>query len=263
MQLNIPARRSSILLSFQLLSLEAQKIRIYAYDQERPKTTYTDRKINLSAGQTRALQLRFPTSPEQLVVKIVNANGDDISVRSLKLFGERILPLHPCSRIKMDNTTRAFISFALDFAKQCSYMPTGTLQSKDGRFTFKYLRTITNQSGQPINTPARISHNSGVIEIAQDKFANYTVPMRLIILLHEYAHKWLNRQNGNRIDDEVAADLNALKIYLALGYPHIDARLVFCYVFYNKQSPQNDERLQILEKFITDFENGKIIPLCR
>ena len=43
--------------------------------------------------------------------------------------------------------------------------------------------------------------------------------MRMAILLHEFSHFYLN----DRMEDETEADLNGLLIYLALGYPRIEA----------------------------------------
>ena len=81
--------------------------------------------------------------------------------------------------------------------------------------------------GKPLKTPARISRHDGVIEISKKYFKQYTVPMRMAILLHEFAHFYLN----NNPRDESEADLNALTIYLSMGYPRIEAYQAWLEVF--------------------------------
>lgn len=261
MQFTIPSKRRPFILSFDLSSLANQRLRIHAYDQQKPKRIFTDRNVDMSSGQGRRFDLKFPTSPESLVVNISGFSGN--SDRSLKLSNEEVKPLRACLFTAFDSHTQDFIRFALTFAYNCQYWPTGVFDSRDNKFQIIYLDTIRDQAGRQLNTPARVQHVSGKIEVAKDKFAKYSIPMMLLILLHEYSHKWLNRKQGKRIDDEVAADLNALRIYLSLGYPHIDARLVFCYVFYNKETPENMRRLRIVEDYITQFEQGKVVPGCR
>ena len=51
--------------------------------------------------------------------------------------------------------------------------------------------------------------------------------MRLIILLHEYSHKYSNPKIGRKIEDEVAADINALRMYLSKGYSEVEAQYAF------------------------------------
>jgi hypothetical protein len=70
--------------------------------------------------------------------------------------------------------------------------------------------------------------------------------MRMAILLHEYAHYYLNKQPSN----ESEADLNGLNIYLQLGYPKIDIYNVFLNVFKRSPSAQNKSRFEKLDRFV-------------
>ena len=78
--------------------------------------------------------------------------------------------------------------------------------------------------------------------------------MRMAVLLHEFSHYWLNRD----IDSEIEADLNGLALYLSLGYPRISAFNSFVKVFMNAPTQQNHERMEIIKKFIANFESGSL-----
>ena len=54
--------------------------------------------------------------------------------------------------------------------------------------------------------------------------------------------------------DEVEADLNGLQMYLALGYPRIEAHEVYLATFYQYQSDVNIERYERIKDFIDKFE---------
>jgi hypothetical protein len=114
---------------------------------------------------------------------------------------------------------------------------------------------IKNKNGVEVNTPARISKRTGVIQVSKKQFEQFTIPMRLAILLHEFAHFYLNEQ----MDDEVEADLNGLLLYLGLGYPRIEAYQAFLETFKGVPSQQNKERYDVINKFINDFEKMNMV----
>jgi ferritin len=55
----------------------------------------------------------------------------------------------------------------------------------------------------------------------------------------------------------VGADLNALYIYLGLGYSKVDAIFVFANVFLKAQSQGNLERMRKIMDYIQRFEKGE------
>ena len=79
--------------------------------------------------------------------------------------------------------------------------------------------------------------------------------MRLIILLHEFSHKYKNPKIGLEISNEVGVDINALYIYLGLGFSKIDAITVFANVFLKAQTKGNIERMRKIMDYIQKFEN--------
>ena len=73
-----------------------------------------------------------------------------------------------------------------------------------------------------------------------------SIPMRMAILCHEFSHFYLNEVQK----DEIEADLNALTMYLGMGYPVIEAHKAFLKTFHNSPSKVNKERYTYLKKFI-------------
>ena len=110
-------------------------------------------------------------------------------------------------------------------------------------------------TGMAMTTPARIGHTSGIIEASKAKFECYTIPMRMIILLHEFSHKYRNPKIGLPISNETGADINALYIYLGMGFSKIDAIYVFANVFLKSQTEGNIQRMRSIMDYIQRFEN--------
>lgn len=264
MRLDLRTNHQPLLSKFTVVPIQKgkQRIRIVSYDPQYPLTRYTDRYVELE--KERDFQVRIPQTPKNIVIQITSehtkAGQPD---RSLKLTNVKIERLEPCP-IVLDSQARSFIRFAQDFCEVASYVKPGNYPSPTKQYLIQYLPTIIDRkSGKQLNTPARIGHESGRIEVARDKFMKYSVAMQMVILLHEFSHKYMNHKIGKDIDDEVAADISALYMYLGLGYSHIDARLVFSYVFYGKDTPLNKQRLNVIEEYITAWENGQIMKGCQ
>jgi len=78
--------------------------------------------------------------------------------------------------------------------------------------------------------------------------------MRMMILLHEFSHKWKNPKMNLAISNEIGADINALYIYLGLGFSKIDAIYVYANVFLNAQNEPNRKRMRKIMDYIAKFE---------
>ena len=55
-----------------------------------------------------------------------------------------------------------------------------------------------------------------------------------------------------------SADINALNIYLSLGYPMIEAQYAFLKVFKGANNELNKRRYLILDDFMKKFESGEL-----
>ena len=222
-------------------------------------TKYADRTIEVDGFRT--IYLSFVTSPEKVRI-IVTPKGEtkdylvDIKEKPLKTY-----------QVYLDEQAKKFVKFAQEFSAVSGYssaLPQGRyFRTKDREFSIRYFPFIKH-NGQVSTSPARIGHNTGIIEVSKLHFDRYTIPMRMIILLHEFSHKYRNPKIDLEISDEVGADLNALYIYLGLGYSKVDAIYVFANVFLKAQTPQNIHRMRKIMDYIQKFENGEIAkPLTK
>lgn len=231
------------------------RLRLKVVDAEKPLTEFTNRFKTVK--RSFKFFVRLPLTPKTLLIKLSDdENGGDISNR-VKVVSIQKLGLEK----RMDEvdinsySVMCFVNFAQKFAFNSSYLKPNVFVSDDCGYRIEYLPTIINSDGREIRTPARISKDTGRIQVSKKLFNTYTVPMRMAILLHEFAHFYLNKD----IDNEIEADLNGLLIYLGLGYPRIDGYEAFLQVFEDTPTQQNKERYETINKFIEDFEKKKFV----
>lgn len=250
----------------QLFAIDNQKCSIYitisssktcrfrvCAEDTKPNSKYADRTIEVNGERT--IFLSFAVSPKQIILTV-----EPISELSDKEYDVKI-EFRPLKKyaIWIDKDTKNFLKLAVPFCQSCGFKQPGKLgkffQSEDKNFVLHYMSEIVDyQTGKILNTPARIGHTTGKIEIAAKAFNKYTVPMRLMILLHEFSHKWKNPKMGLPISHEVGADINALYIYLGLGFSKIDAIYVYSNVFLAAQSDENKKRMRKIMDYIAKFE---------
>ena len=242
------------------ISCKGQRtFRVWAEDYGKKNSKYADRNITVEG--TRTIFFSFPVSPKQIFFGCLNAQDPKDNDFSIKV---ETAPLKTYN-IALDGETRDFLQLAIQFSQVAGFKmpdPRGTIyQTSDGNFTIKYFPIIKTLGGMPMNTPARIGHNTGIIEVAAAKFVNYTIPMRIAILLHEFSHKYKNPKIGLEIGNEIGADINALYIYLGLGFSKIDAICVFGQVFLKAQTAGNQARMRKIMDYINKFENQEFAKL--
>jgi hypothetical protein len=243
------------------ITCEGKKtFRVWAEDNGKQNSKYADRTILVDG--TRTIYFSFPVSPKQIFFGCLNTQNQKDESFNVKV---EAAPLKSYN-IAMDAETIDFVQLAIQFSQVAGFkIPdrTGTMyQTSDGYFKIKYLPVIMDlATGTAMSTPARIGHNTGLIEVAAAKFVKYTIPMRIAILLHEFSHKYKNPKIGLEISNEIGADINALYIYLGLGFSKIDAICVFGQVFLKAQTPQNRERMRKIMDYINKFENQEFAKL--
>lgn len=262
MNLLFKTREKSLTLMIEVATDSPQKIQIIVKDINKPDTKYTDRYSTVDG--TQKFYVRMPLSPYESLVSVYNKSNGNTKQGSDNSFKVIRVDARPLER-KMDCVDwsnpkiRDFVGFAQQFSNNAGILSAGkypngsTYISDEGNFRIDYFDDIRSKTGQVIATPARISQTKGIIQVSKQHFQQFTVPMRMAILLHEFSHFYLNE----RIEDETEADLNGLLIYLALGYPRIEAYQSFLTTFKDTPTPQNKERYEILHQFITNFERNK------
>lgn len=264
----VPANGMPFTLLIEVTTKKPEVISIIAKDANKHNTYYISRKGDVSG--LRVFELKFPQTPNLMVISIFNpkngnySNDEDKSFEITKFEAKE---LKTCS-LWADRDIYNFIKFAQYFSANASVLSAGDYKpsiyrSDDGKFCIDYYQKIRNRkTGAFVSTPARIGHNTGIIEISKSDYERYTVPMRMIILLHEFSHKYMNPKIGRKISDEVSADINALNIYLSLGYPAIEAQYAFLKVFKGANNSFNKKRYLILNDFITKFSKGELENRC-
>ncbi len=242
-------------------SLKSCVICLEVWDRDKPHTYFMDRIMPANAGEVIPFQVQMPLSPRVACIRIYDeATGNrDISVEtSFKV--EKISKtglrqfLHA---LDLTHKLRVFIDFAQRFAFNAGVLPTNepgeAYVSRDGDKMFKLLYQpilIDYKTGGESITPARVELGSKEFEVSKKKFIELTVPERMCILCHEYSHHHLNVD----IEDELEADLNGLSIYLALGYPPIEAIETYFTTFMSADTDENAYyRLPHIENFIDSF----------
>jgi len=252
----VPTNFQEITLKINVYTHKPTTIRIKVIDAAQQNTTFTDR-TRLIDGES-SFYVRMPVSSDVVLVYVYNEdNGNLLGGQDSSFIVDSItteLLEKKLEVIDMSNTyVKSFITFATGFCYNAGSLPTGNYQSADKTFVIKYL-PIIEDDGKEQTTPARIDIDSGVIEISKKQFLEYTVPSRMAILLHEFSHVYIN----DNVDDEVEADLNALLIYLGLGYPRIEAFEVFASAFQNSPSELNRMRYDKIKSFIDNFDDSKV-----
>jgi len=257
----------------EIVTSSPQRIRIIARDKNKPDTVYGDRFHTVN-GKAK-LEVKMPKSPvetELFVYNVASANqpngiriGNDDPTFKCNVYPEA---LKACPMF-MTQDTISFIKFCQQFCENASVLSADTIidgkvipsiyESDNGKFRIHYFDKIRDKrTGNFVGTPARIGHDSGIIEVSKSDFLTYSIPMRMVILLHEFAHKFLNNRSGRAIQDEVASDINALMVYFSLGYSEIEAHYAFLKVFKNADTPENRKRYKIINDFIDRYSRGEI-----
>lgn len=257
----------------EIVTSSPQRIRIIARDKNKPDTVYGDRFQNIN-GKAK-LETKMPKSPtetELIIYNVASGNqpngiriGNDDPTFKCSVYPEA---LKACPMF-MTQDTIAFIKFCQQFCENASVLSANTIidgkiipsiyESDNSKFRINYYdKILDRKTGQPVGTPARIGHDSGNIDVSKSDFLTYSIPMRMVILLHEYAHRYLNQLAGRKIEDEVSSDINALMLYFSMGYSEIEAQYAFLKVFKNADTPENRKRYKIINDFINRYTRGEI-----
>jgi hypothetical protein len=275
-QFSFPTNRKQTTINAYVVTKTPQKITIVAYDKKKKNTQYlnhygmVDRK-SPDGLYRRKFEVLMPQSPDELKVVIYNNSNFDKKTGKFKVRKDPTFKVEKFGvsklrkwEIWMNQHTQDFVKFAQDFAENAGVLTSweeggktdtaGLYQSDNKKFKIRYYDVIRNKEGKALTTPARISNKTAIIEVSKKAFAKYSVAMRMMILLHEYSHFYLNKN----MENEIQADLNGLYVYLGLGYSPIEAHRAFLYVFNNADTEGNALRYKMIEKYILDFYSGNI-----
>ena len=254
----LPTRYEEFTLLIKIRTPKSEKIHLVVSDESHKNTVFTNRWKTINGDCS--FFVRMPVSGKYSIINLYNERiGKDVeSDNSFEVLDIKKLPLEKrLDVVDFSNSNlRSFINFCTRFCFNAGHISSGIYKSSDGRFSIDYVPTIiSSKSGKELETPARISKDSGRIQVSQKKFVGDTIPMRMAILLHEYSHFYVNKD----INDESEADLNGLLIYLGLGYPRFEGHEAFLKTFIDTPSEQNKIRYDKIKAFIDDFEKNNYI----
>lgn len=212
------------------------------FNKQNSFTVFFNRKKAISGFET--LEFPLPLAPEKLklTVKGIGSSPEIISIRGISLATKDRW---------LNERDLAFVNAAKVLALQLGYLGPGNYDVNG--YEIELSSNIYNTDFETglktiANTPARINRKSGKIWLALNKMRGYTVPMRMLILLHEYGHYKLQTSN------ELEVDLFALDLYLSLGFPKTEALYAFTKVMSgHSSSVQRTE--QTLERLLSFINN--------
>ncbi len=210
------------------LTTDGTQVPVYivGYDPYTPNSFYFQSLFLISGAET--ISLNCPQSPRRLVVEIWSEDKYSYQIASLKLLS--------LSRPEPDN----IIGFIERFARAEGVLRPGYFTADNVPFKIELRWMIFAEDGSEHPTPARIHVSKPIIQVSKRKFDNMSIPERVIILLHEVSHNFINANQ----DDELESDQNGLNIYNQLGYPKIEAVNAFATIM--ADTDENYQRMQNL-----------------
>lgn len=227
------------------------KVRIRAIDPNKKGACYLNRFKTVQNSQD--FEIRLPQSPKKLLILIdspeLEGEPTENVIKINKLKKIKLNQYFPCLSKK---SIKSFLKLAKEFTENAGILSPGRYTSDNKKFIIDYLPVIIDK-GKELTTPARISNSTGRMEISARYFRSMSIPMRMAILLHEYSHFYMNEIQK----DEIEADLNALTIYLSMGYPVIEAHKAFLETFEKHPTGTNKERYTYLKTFIDNWDSMK------
>jgi hypothetical protein len=250
MEFSVWTNNQAIVLSFDI-EMNGNEIIAFGYDPEYENTEYFERSI-LESGN---FEFNLPKSPKLLKVSVFGlTNNNKFIVKNVKLgkLKKNVLLI--------DANTKEFIDFAQQFSIMAGYSKPGNYYSKNRKFQIQYTQNIEEN-----DTPSRIHKYTGIIDVSKNWFDGMTIPGRLAILIHEFAHNHLDSEEQlididkltekeykeyiNKIEKQ--ADGNALQIYIGLGYPKIEWMYAWAHIFKDTDSHvdrliNSDDMLRIM-----------------
>lgn len=237
-----------IFLEFEILKAPFT-LEVAIYDHKRPNTAFFARKEDFTKTEKNYYEINLPKVNDEISLAIFSRD-EKININDYVKITRLEIKDMDYQRPKFDAMTESFIKLIEDFSMQAGYLPSNyKFISDDGNFEIRYLPYIPTDNGGIHVTPARIHVSENFVEVSKMHFERKPVPRRVAILLHEMAHNFVNVDQ----DDEVEADLNAAKIYLALGYPKSE----FLYAFSKTFKTYSDEQFEKLISNASWYSNYK------
>lgn len=285
MLIELPSRNLAFSVSFTIKNETNSDIKmgILAVDPDMSDlnkgilTTYHHRQTVILAGTSRNFELSFPISPSKIDLYVYNEAVGDLPYGKDTSFS---MTPPKITKVRVydawwDSDMKVFYKLACDFAKTASFLKSSSPLNKNGkinnivasykddggRFIICYYDYLVNSDGKSSNSPARVGNVTGIIDVSKRAFVKMSVPERLIVLLHEFSHKFMNPKVGLKVNHESGADIQALYVYLGKGWSPYEAQKAFLKVFEKANNQENAKRFALIKNFIKKYESGQVADL--
>lgn len=246
MKYEIDLEERPTLVKFKVDVPSQMMITIVGYDAN-PKhknTVYFARTARVTK-KNEEFEIPMPVSPNKLILEINVENGNNRSFgRSFINVSDLVVTDMPTTTTAFPAKTLEYYNFLKKFAKEAGYIDPGFYVSKDENYII-WAKAHLDADG----TPARVNRRTGLVKMNLSKLKDYTVFMRIFIGMHEFFHYAL------QTTDEVACDMGAAKVYLAMGYPKSEANYAMTKIFDNSSSAL--KRVEILDRVIKESDYAK------
>jgi len=211
------------------ITTDGTQVPVYlvGYDPYNANSFYFKSRF-LITGQEE-VTMNCPQSPSRL--KIVSWSHENMPYQIASVSMDHLERVEP---------TDPVIAFIERFSRHAGLHRPGKYSANKIPIIIDFARNLHKQDGSEANTPARIHVDKPEIQVSKAKFDLMSIPERIVVLIHEYCHNFINDDP----DDEVESDQNALGIYKELGYPKIEAMNAFGDIM--PDTDENYERMQNL-----------------
>lgn len=240
-EITVPCNKQKLNINLEIYFDTRFDLNAIGYDKFYTKTKFFDRIID-STGNFFHVYFTLPVSPNNLAIQFNCPFGYENSYKILSIDVDKLN--NP--GVELSNNDYKNIKWIIDFCKDASYKLDGMYHGPDKMY-INYMPQIIDEIEGPIETPARIDHNTAETQVNSTKFRLLTVPQRVVILIHEYWHWRLDTK------DETECDLEALRVCLGLGFPKTECIYTFTNILNNSHT--NKVRLKQIVNYIQNY-NG-------
>lgn len=237
-------------LLLQVRALKPIRLIISMFNPEND-ALFIHRRVKLNGSKQFLFKLPFASDKVrvEILCKDLPLGDAHFIIENIKIQRDTKCP------VELSERDSRFIKFAKWFAmdlKSLSAGEKGTIYQSD-EFTIMLMDKILEQ-GKEVSTPARIGKDSGIIQVSKSKVIHYSVPMLMVMLLHEFAHRFKNPEYGRDTGNELSADLIAVNIALNIGFDAGEVLRCFKAVFQTKDTAENRKRWKAILKLVGWFK---------
>lgn len=212
-------------------------------------TLYFDRTYTGTKGDfigQKWFEFPLPVTRDGVRIRAFDRRGK----QGVEILDKRVAYREPMG-LDVDSKTYEFLHFALGFCRNLTELPEGVHQSSSGEFRIRLRRQIRSYvTGNVIGTPARVNHETKIMEVGKEDFMRLTLPNRYFILLHEYYHVLGNTKN------EYDCDRFALKVMLRLGFSKTECLYSLSKLFQSAgHNTEREKRVRRAKDYILVFQD--------